>query len=224
MNRININSRKNESGFTLIEIAIVLVIIGLLLGGVLQGQQLIENSRVKAATNDFNGLAAAVFSYQDRYGRLPGDDPGAVVGRGESWGTLTGNGDGLVTAAAANAFAGTGEVDIFFSNLRSAGFISGNPTDTAVAALPQNPFGGLTSIVTAAILDSGTADLNGLKICMGSVSGTAAIALDTQLDDGVAQTGRFRGADDAGVPNAAPAATAAATYTEDASYTICYRI
>ena len=48
-----------QRGFTLIEIAIVLVIIGLLLGGVLQGQQLIENSRVKSAVNDFNGLAAA---------------------------------------------------------------------------------------------------------------------------------------------------------------------
>ncbi|MEX2367719.1 MAG: prepilin-type N-terminal cleavage/methylation domain-containing protein, partial [Pseudohongiellaceae bacterium] len=68
------NIQGSQKGFTLIEIAIVLVIIGLLLGGVLQGQQLIENSRVKSATNDFNGVAAGAFSYQDRYGRLPGDD------------------------------------------------------------------------------------------------------------------------------------------------------
>jgi prepilin-type N-terminal cleavage/methylation domain-containing protein len=81
-------SRK-QRGFTLIEIAIVLVIIGLLLGGVLQGQQLIENSRVKSATNDLNGLSAAAFSYQDRYGRLPGDDgPLATLqARGGSWAT-----------------------------------------------------------------------------------------------------------------------------------------
>ncbi|MFT5320914.1 MAG: prepilin-type N-terminal cleavage/methylation domain-containing protein [Pseudohongiellaceae bacterium] len=226
MNSINIKSRNSESGFTLIEIAIVLVIIGLLLGGVLQGQQLIENSRVKGATNDFNGLAAAIFSYQDRYGRLPGDDTGAVAARGDSWPAANaGDGNGVITAAAANTFAGTGEVAFFFNNLRSAGFIAGNPASTLVAALPQNPFGGLTSIATAAILTpTGGAALNGLKICMGNVSGTGAIALDTQLDDGIAASGRLRGAADAGVPNAAPAAAPSTVYTEDESYTICYRI
>ena len=64
--------RKAQSGFTLVEIAIVLVIIGLLLGGVLKGQELIENGRVKNAANDMNGLVAAYNSYLDRYRKLPG--------------------------------------------------------------------------------------------------------------------------------------------------------
>ena len=231
MNNINIKSGNSESGFTLIEIAIVLVIIGLLLGGVLQGQQLIENSRVKAATNDFNGIAAAVFSYQDRYGRLPGDDPGAHDGRGASWpeaeATVTADatrGNGVILAARETAFTATGEIEAFFSNLRSAGFIAGNPADSGIAALPQNPFGGLTTIVTeAATLSDGAVNLNGLKVCMGNVGGSAAIALDTQLDDGNSAGGRFRGS--VGAANAAPAAAAVATgYTEDESYTVCYRI
>ncbi len=82
--------RRAQSGFTLVEIAIVLVIIGLLLGGVLKGQELIENGRVKNAAADMNGISAAYNSYLDRYRRLPGDDgpnlaaltaPAAVAGR-----------------------------------------------------------------------------------------------------------------------------------------------
>src|SRR5690606_18493486 len=129
---MNVQTRK-QAGFTLIEIAIVLVIIGLLLGGVLQGQQLIENSRVKSAVNDFNGIAAATFSYQDRYGRLPGDDPGAIGGddgRGSSWPNTSvpmTAGNGVLEATAGNAFSAGEEISNFFSNLRSAGFIAGDP-------------------------------------------------------------------------------------------------
>ncbi len=103
----SIGKSRAQDGFTLIEIAIVLVIIGLLLGGVLQGQQLIENSRVKSATNSFNGIAAGAFSYQDRYGRLPGDDGPTVANltaRGDSWiAVAAGDADGVVDAAAADA-------------------------------------------------------------------------------------------------------------------------
>ncbi len=71
--------RQAQSGFTLVEIAIVLVIIGLLLGGVLKGQELIEQSKIKRVVNDFNNISAAFATYQDRYKALPGDDLNAAT-------------------------------------------------------------------------------------------------------------------------------------------------
>ena len=226
----NVKIAGSQSGFTLIEIAVVLVIIGLLLGGVLQGQQLIENSRVKSATNDFNGIAAAAFSYQDRYGRLPGDDPGTgatatdLQGRGDSWAsTADGDGDGVVDGVLTDVFAGTAEVGDFFQHLRAAGFIQGDASLVDDQALPSNPFGGLTSVTAAAA--NGMA---GIKICMSNVGGSASIALDTQLDDSDPDNGRLRATlGDPADGNTDPVATtalSATTYNEDNIYTLCYRI
>ncbi|WP_127471235.1 prepilin-type N-terminal cleavage/methylation domain-containing protein [Thiomicrorhabdus aquaedulcis] len=66
----------NQKGFTLVEIAIVLVIIGLLLGGVLKGQELITNSKIKSVTADFEGISAAYWAYRDRTGSYPGTTAG----------------------------------------------------------------------------------------------------------------------------------------------------
>lgn len=227
----NIKIAGAQSGFTLIEIAVVLVIIGLLLGGVLQGQQLIENSRVKSATNDFNGIAAAAFSYQDRYGRLPGDDPGTgatandLTGRGDSWADTTdgdGDGDGIIDSTLANVFTGADEVGDFFQHLRAAGFIQGDASLIDDQALPSNPFGGLTTVT--ALEANGMA---GTKICMSNVGGSAGIALDTQLDDSDPDNGRLRATLGVAGANTVPDGDGtgnAAAYSEDEIYTLCYRI
>lgn len=65
---------QNQKGFTLVEIAIVLVIIGLLLAGVLKGQELIENSKVRSLTGDYEGISAAYWAYKDRTGDYPSAD------------------------------------------------------------------------------------------------------------------------------------------------------
>ncbi len=57
---------KRQSGFTLVEIAIVLVIIGLLLGGVLKGQELINSAKVKNFANDIRNISTFIYAYQDR--------------------------------------------------------------------------------------------------------------------------------------------------------------
>src|SRR5215210_5299279 len=61
-------------GFTLVEIAIVLVIIGLLLGGILKGQEMITQAKIKNVISDFSGISVAYHGYLDRYRKIPGDD------------------------------------------------------------------------------------------------------------------------------------------------------
>jgi prepilin-type N-terminal cleavage/methylation domain-containing protein len=65
--------KKQQSGFTLVEIAIVLVIIGLLLGGVLKGQELINSAKVKNMIGDFRTVSSLIYAYQDRFKAFPGD-------------------------------------------------------------------------------------------------------------------------------------------------------
>ncbi|MCF6253206.1 MAG: prepilin-type N-terminal cleavage/methylation domain-containing protein [Thiomicrorhabdus sp.] len=63
----------NQKGFSLVEISIVLVIIGLLLGGALKGQELIENAKITKLYKDFQGIKTAFYAYKDAYGVYPGN-------------------------------------------------------------------------------------------------------------------------------------------------------
>ena len=66
----DVKLKNNQAGFTLVEIAIVLVIIGLLLGGVLKGQELINSAKVKNFATDFRNTPLFIYGYQDKYKRL----------------------------------------------------------------------------------------------------------------------------------------------------------
>ncbi|WP_460188151.1 prepilin-type N-terminal cleavage/methylation domain-containing protein [Thiomicrorhabdus hydrogeniphila] len=68
---MQVKNLQKQQGFTLVEIAIVLVIIGLLLGGVLKGQELIQNAKVKSLSQQFDNVAAAYYAYQDRKTTFP---------------------------------------------------------------------------------------------------------------------------------------------------------
>jgi prepilin-type N-terminal cleavage/methylation domain-containing protein len=224
---MNMSYRKSQAGFTLVEIAIVLVIIGLLLGGVLKGTELIENSKVKRAVGEINGITAALYAYQDRYQRLPGDDGNTVAiltARGGSWSnvSIAGNNNGVLVATLANTFSGNGEGGAgFWSHLRAAGFINGDPAATGATALPKNAFGGVMGITTQAV-GNPTSPLSGKLVCLSQVPGKSASALDTQLDDGNGNTGKMRATLGTSGTNTRPAQTAlAAAYSEDSEYTIC---
>ena len=94
--------KSKQSGFTLVEIAIVLVIVGLLLGGVLKGQELINSSRAKSLYADKSAIQTAINTYQDRFRAVPGDDAAAA-------GRFTGLACGLQGAGASAVNGGLGQ-------------------------------------------------------------------------------------------------------------------
>jgi len=173
---------KKQTGFTLIEIAIVLVIIGLLLGGVLKGQELITNSKIKRTANDFNGISAGIFSYMDRYNALPGDDDNAAA----RWGgaVVSGDGDGLIESTAFNGNTNV-ESRQAWVHLRASGLVSGSGT-----ALPNHEFGGRIGVEET---PAGTG-MTGNASCMQDIQGKIAEILDLQLDDGVGNNGEMQNA------------------------------
>lgn len=121
---------RRQSGFTLIEIAIVLVIIGLLLGGVLKGQELITSARVRNLISQQDGVKAAYFGFLDRFRALPGDYTQASVNIANVAAGANGNGNGQITP---NGTAGavTDEHIAVWDHLSKAGFINGSYTYAA---------------------------------------------------------------------------------------------
>ncbi|MGQ9812673.1 MAG: type II secretion system protein [Dissulfurimicrobium sp.] len=212
---------KGQAGFTLVELAIVLVIIGLILGAVLKGQELIENAKAKRAANDLNSVIAAFYAYIDRYGKIPGDDGpiGTLLFRGGNWaGVAAGDNNGVIFVPAGYTFTGFGEGAAFWQHLRAAGFITGDPSLGGAQALPRNSFGGLIGVTS----DAAAMGLSGNKVCMSQVPGKSAAALDSQMDDGRPNTGALRATPGASGVNTPPgAATPFPYYNESNVYTIC---
>src|SRR5688572_25815738 len=161
--------RRRQSGFTLIEIAIVLVIIGLLLGGVLKGQELITGARVRNFIQQQDGVKAAYFGFLDRYRALPGDYSQAnanIPGMGTVCTTgVAGNGDGDGTIEFG---AQPHENLLVWEHLSKSGFINGSYTcNTAPtsATSPSNPYGSLLNLQYDTLYQGsgGTANRHNLK-------------------------------------------------------------
>jgi prepilin-type N-terminal cleavage/methylation domain-containing protein len=221
-----------QSGFTLVEIAIVLVIIGLLLGGILKGQEMITQARIKNVVNDFNGITAAYFSYMDRYKAIPGDDPNATT-RWTSAGALVGNANGRIeglygvapvaTLTQALVTAGA-ESSNFWWHMRLSGFVAGATTGVAAWSQPTNAVGGIVGVQTDAFTT-----LTGVVMCSANVPDKVASAVDTQVDDQRSNTGqmfaRTMGAGETAATNVT-SLTADTNYVETGStqYVICKKI
>jgi prepilin-type N-terminal cleavage/methylation domain-containing protein len=222
------NRNSTEAGFTLVEIAIVLVIIGLLLGGILKGQEMITQAKIKNIINDFNGVTVAVTSYQDRYRAIPGDDLNASA-RWTTQAPASGNGNGVI-AGLYNAPPGAGapvsaaESNLFWQHLRIAGFVPGLTTGAGSGTQPTNAAGGMIGV------ESGTPGTNGLGftsliVCFANLPEKVASAVDGQMDDSNPASGQVRGQlqGTANPPTAINAGGAATAYVETGvnQYLLC---
>jgi prepilin-type N-terminal cleavage/methylation domain-containing protein len=228
--------KTNQKGFTLVEIAIVLVIIGLLLGGILKGQEMITQAKIKNIIADYSGISAAYHGYQDRYRAIPGDDPGAAT----RWTTPTvataGNGNGQVAGTYNNANAAcTAAVEScsWWDHLRRAGFVAGSgvtqPFNAVTGLIGVQTGDGAVAVGPALGGAAGVGGFAGLIICSANLPDKIAIATDTQMDDGTRTAGTVRGilqtSPNPAIPDDATGAGVggAANYVESGTntYTLC---
>ncbi len=197
------STARRQGGFTLVEIAIVLMIIGLLIGGILRGQELIQSARVRNIIDQKSAIQTAYIGFLDRYRMLPGDltaTQAAVVGNGAEASTAALGGDGLIAPT---------ESILFFQNLTSSGFLSCGACMTVTAAGPvginNSPINVYGDAVRAGHLDSSNTaaanstwfdPVNGITRMVvytgASVPSQVLAETDRKADDGLPGTGQLR--------------------------------
>lgn len=157
----------SQRGFSLLELAIVLVVIGLILGAVLQGQNILYNAKVQRIASDMRDYAQAFLLYYDRYGMYPGDedDPNFPPGDG-----YNGNHNGLIDSS--------DEANNAWQDLVSA---LGVVRKSSPVRGGQYGFG---------VMDFGGGNRNCVSVT--NIPNRMAEAIDSRHDDGAWNTGNIR--------------------------------
>jgi len=207
------NNMRPYAGFSLVELSIVLVILGLLTGGILGGQSLIRAAELRSVSNDFARYSTAVYTFRDKYFQLPGDMNNATA----FWGTLAGDGTNTTcqntAATAAPTCNGNGDGRIFISvvatgyderwrswqHLANAGLVEGNYTGLESSTTNRQPKGKISASVFDLVYESPDTNLYaaGTKANVNTIAMYGALLppeeawnIDTKLDDGSPVYGR----------------------------------
>lgn len=201
-------TKRQQHGFTLVEIAVVLVIIGLLLGGVLKGQELIASARVRNLADQQAGIQSAFYGFQDRYRAVPGDmtssDATDAIGEAISLGAATSDGQ---LGDPSDGGAVWTELNGVWEQLSKSGFIQGSydgdngnspPDDTDG---PINVFNGQVIMGRHDGYQDPDTPAPRLLLHMGqNVPVDIARELDVKVDDGSPRSGTLRNAEVGSAP------------------------
>ncbi len=164
-----------KKAFTLVELSIVLIIIGLLSGFILKGQDVIRNAKLKRVMSDYLNISTALYTYEDRYDQLPGDDASSVIARSLK---KLGNEDGVIDVK---------ESSMVLRHLRKAGIIAGDGDDNVLShSLNGKIFvsQGILSADVSKLSTSSMPHMSGVAVCFDNVKVEDAQLLDAQNDDG----------------------------------------
>jgi prepilin-type N-terminal cleavage/methylation domain-containing protein len=231
--------KSRQAGFTLVEIAIVLVIIGLLLGGVLKGQELINSAKVKNFATDFRNIPLFIYGYQDKYKALPGDhhavttavtgstkastptSSGGNAGCTDPSGNSTCTGNGVIDGVW-NSTGATSEAELFWQHVRLAGLAAGPTLPADPGYFPTNADGGRMGIESGSAATGGSY-ISGMTptylMCSTGILGKYAKQLDTTLDDGNTATGSMRAV--TALHTRGTAAVATTAVDDSSSFIVC---
>ena len=209
-----------KSGFTLIELSIVIVIIGLIIGGIMVGNDLIKAAQRRAQIAQFEMFQLAVSTFKIKYGGLAGDADNASA---FFTGVSDGNGNGMLQLAdgTTNYTTGTygGEMEQFFIHLSKAGFLDHNYTggatiDIGYPSLPIKRNCGFIAVTNNStkklsllmrIVNSGMPNLNtadDVYAYGGALNAEEAMFVDMKADDGNPAKGKFQAATESGFSGA----------------------
>lgn len=190
-----------SKGFSLVELSIVLVILGLLTGGILAGKSLIRASELRSVTSDFQKIFTATNAFRDKYFYLPGDMPNAT----SFWtGTSNGTGNGQVTW--------TNEAMQYWVQLAKSGLIDGSYDGVSSAPAYTRPGGNVYAskitpgsyVFLHSVAYSGIYGRNGNMIRFAAnkpsngyheypvIRSSEAYNMDTKINDGRADSGKLR--------------------------------
>lgn len=194
-----------KSAFSLIELSIVLIVIGLLIAGITGGASLIKSSELRSVMSEARGYSVSVNAFYSQFNALPGDYSTAVG----SQSSYFGDNDGKIEFA--NVDTIDAESNVAWYALKQIGAIADNLEFKAVSSAlsPGDNFpsskikssgwifsyiDNQNTVVLTGPINAGTAATNEANnIATPSLIPSDALAIDTKIDDGIANTGKVRG-------------------------------